>query len=436
MPWAERRRHAWLPSLAGPLAVALGLLPLRGWLTSTDVAMALLLVVAVVAARQGRRPAALATVLGVLLFDVLYVEPYYTLHVHNLDYLLTFGVMLAVGLLISNLSGRLRGQLDRVRHLLKQLRGMFLLARGLPERSSPGAMFDFVGQLLSRQLHSPVTIESEPAADGRQSLPVRDRHRPGVYLCCEAGLYKANRTLLKVAASLLGQALTRARLAGAEQQARLEAELARSRNALLRSLSHDLRTPLASIMGNASMLADPAVRLDAQEYREIAESIYQQSRVLSSHFDKVMELNRVQRQDQIGVQALMPEEVVSAALRRRGSLFDAVHFDIDIDNKAPIHGDDTLLEIALANMLENAVRHGLSPYRLEGRWHGELYDFILTNGKPPQPALPRRDGGAGLGLPICRAVADCHQGSFYLTDGDDGRVAVSHLVWPAWRTQP
>lgn len=432
MPWAKPH---WLPSLAGPLVVALGLLPLRGWLTSTDVAMALLLVVAVVAARQGRRPAALATVLGVLLFDVLYVEPYYTLHVHNLDYLITFGVMLAVGLLIGNLSGRLHGQLNRVRHLLKQQRGMFLLARRLPGHHQPDAMYDFVGQLLSRQLHNPVTIESEPAADGRQSLPVRDRHRSLVYLCCGAGTYKANRTLLKVAASLLGQALTRARLADAGQQARLEAELARSRNALLRSLSHDLRTPLASIMGNASMLADPAVRLDPQEYREIAESIYQQSRVLSSHFDKVMELNRVQRQESLVACALMPEEVVSAALRRRGSLFDTVHFDIDIDNKTSIYGDGTLLEIALANMLENAVRHGLPPYRLEGRWHGELYDFILTNAKPEQPAQPRGDCGTGLGLPICRAVADWHQGSFYLTDNDN-RVAVSHLVWPAWRTQP
>lgn len=435
MPWDKCRRFSWLLSLAAPLVVALGLLPLRGLITNTDVAMALLLVVAVAAARFGRQPAGLATVFGVLLFDVLYVEPYYTLHVHNLDYLLTFGVMLAVGLLISTLSGRLRNQLDRIQHLLKQLRGMFLLARGLPERNSPAAMFDFVGQLLSRQLHSTVTIESEPVDDGRQSLPVRDRHQPRAYLCCEASLYKANRTLLKVAASLLGQALTRARLAGAEQQARLEAELARSRSALLRSLSHDLRTPLASIMGNASMLADPAVRLDEQEYREIAESIYQQSRVLSSHFDKVMELNRVQRQDQLGVQALMPEEVVSAALRRRGNLFDTVHFEFDIDNKAPIHGDDTLLEIALANMLENAVRHGQPPYRLEGCWHGELYDFILTNGNLPQPALPGRDGGAGLGLPICRAVADWHQGSFYLTDSNNGLVIVSHLVWPAWRIQ-
>ncbi|MGP7733074.1 DUF4118 domain-containing protein [Oceanimonas smirnovii] len=435
MLWDNPRLPPWLPSLGGPLLAVVLLLPLRGWLTTTDIAMALLLVVAIIAVRQGSRVASLATVLSVLLFDVLFVEPYYTLHVHNLDYLLTFAVMLAVGLLISRLSGQLRGRLERVRQLLRQLRGMFLLARGLPGHGRPEAMYAFVTQLLTRRLGSPVSIALKPPAAG-EALPVSDKQQVVAYLCCASAPYRANRTLLRVAASLLGQALTRARLAGAEQQARLEAELASGRNALLRSLSHDLRTPLASIMGNASMLADPQVRLEEQEYREIAEAIYQQSRVLSSHFDKVMELNRVQRQDAVVARALMPEEVVSAALRRRGSLFDTVHFDIDIDNKVPIHGDDTLLEIALANMLENAVRHGLPPYRLEGRWHGELYDFILTNGKPVRPVQPRGDGGTGLGLPICRAVADWHQGSFYLTEGDDARVAVSHLVWPAWRTQP
>ncbi|WP_019934139.1 DUF4118 domain-containing protein [Oceanimonas smirnovii] len=434
MLWDNPRLPPWLPSLGGPLLAVVLLLPLRGWLTTTDIAMALLLVVAIIAVRQGSRRASLATVLSVLLFDVLFVEPYYTLHVHNLDYLLTFAVMLAVGLLISRLSGQLRGRLERVRQLLRQLRGMFLLARGLPGHGRPEAMYGFVTQLLTRRLGSPVSIALKPPAAG-EALPVSDKQQVVAYLCCASAPYRANRTLLRVAASLLGQALTRARLAGAEQQARLEAELASGRNALLRSLSHDLRTPLASIMGNASMLADPKVRLEEQEYREIAEAIYQQSRVLSSHFDKVMELNRVQRQDMVVAQALMPEEVVSAALRRRGNLFDPVHFDIDIDNKVPIHGDDTLLEIALANMLENAVRHGLPPYRLEGRWHGELYDFILTNGKPVRPAKPRGDGGAGLGLPICRAVADWHQGSFYLTEDDDARVTVSHLVWPAWRTQ-
>ncbi|ATG76025.1 hypothetical protein CGX12_09185 [Zobellella denitrificans] len=432
MPWDNPRLPPWLVSLGGPLLAVLLLLPLRGWLTTTDIAMALLLVVAVIAVRQGSRRASLATVLSVLLFDVLFVEPYYTLHVHNLDYLLTFAVMLAVGLLISRLSGQLRGRLERVRQLLRQLRGMFLLARGLPGHGRPEAMYEFVTQLLGRRLGSPVSIHPEPPAEG-EALPVFDKQRLVAYLCCATGPYKANRTLLRVAASLLGQSLTRGRLARAEQEARLEAELASGRNALLRSLSHDLRTPLASIMGNASMLADPQVRLGEAEYREIAEAIYQQSRVLSSHFDKVMELNRVQRQEQPSLQVVMPEEVVSAALRRRGNLFDEVRFDFTIDDDTPVQGDATLLEIALANMLENAVRHGQAPFRLEGHWHGELYAFTLSNGCGGRAVRLQRDGGAGLGVPICRAVADLHQGAFYLTESDDGHTMTARLVWPAWR---
>lgn len=434
MPSDNLRFPPWLPGLGGPLLTALLLLPLRRFLTTTDIAMALLLVVSVIAIRLGSRFASLATILSVLLFDLLFVEPYYTLDVHNLDYLLTFSVMLAVGLLISRLSGQLRSQLERVRQLLRQLRVMFLLARGLPGHNRPEDMYQFMTRLLSRRLGHPVSIHSEPPA-GHQALPVRDRQQLAVYLCCPERAYKANRTLLKVAASLLGQSLTRARLARAEQEARLEAELTSGRNTLLRSLSHDLRTPLASIMGNASMLADTQVRLQEEEYREIAEAIYQQSRVLSSHFDKVMELNRVQRQEQPVHQALIPEEVVSAALRRRGALFDTVHFDFSIENATPVQGDATLLEIALANMLENAVRHGLPPFRLEGLWHGELYAFVLHNGCCGPVSRPQSDGNVGLGIPICRAVADLHQGTFYLTENNDGQTMMARLVWPAWRKE-
>ncbi|SNY50040.1 Histidine kinase-, DNA gyrase B-, and HSP90-like ATPase [Arsukibacterium tuosuense] len=331
----------WLLAIAVPLIIVLALLPARALLTTTDVAMLQLLWVTWVAQQTGQRWAIITTVSSVLLLDWFFVTPYYTLYVNHIDYLITFIVMLLLGIFIGRLSGRLRLELARTKKHMRQ-----------------------------RQL-----------------------------------------------------------LAGKTRQARFQAELEHSRAMLLRSISHDLRTPLATIMGASSMLADNELALSASEIREQAANIYRQSSLLSQHFDKVMELSRVQQpQHTLQLATLDVADVVSAAIGRREQLLSNQPMQIELTNTEHCLADSTLLEIALANMLENAVRHGAAPVTVNFS-QADGYNYLSVSNAMAHQSKAQRDSGTGLGTAICKAVMQLHRGQFSLQSQAD-QTMLAQLRWP------
>lgn len=330
-----------LLSVAVPLLLALLLLPARALATTTDVAMLQLLWVTWVAQHAGQRWAVISTASSVLLLNFLFVEPYYTLFVNHGDYVITFVVMLLLGVFIARLSGRLRLEIARAKKHMHQ-----------------------------RQL-----------------------------------------------------------LTGKTRQAKLRAELEHSRAMMLRSLSHDLRTPLATIMGASSMLADQDLLLNEEQIREQATNIYRQSSLLSQHFDKVMELSRVQQmQNSIKLSQVSVTELISDAIARRSTLLSEQTFNLQIIN-SDCHADSTLLEIALANMLENAVKHGNQPISVEfSQQSGQFYLRVL-NRLADTPSI-QRDSGAGLGTAICHAVMHLHNGNFIAAADTNTEQFIASLNWP------
>jgi len=336
-----------LLALAVPVVIALLLLPARALLTTTDVAMLQLLWVTWIAQQAGQRWAVITTVSSVLALDWFFVEPYNTLYVHQIDYLITFIVMLLLGSFIGRLSGRLRIELARAKKHMRQ----------------------------------------------RQLL--------------------VNKT----------------------RQARFQAELEHSRAMLLRSISHDLRTPLATVMGASSMLADSELTLSSDEIREQAANIYRQSSLLSEHFDKVMELSRVQQpQHTLARAELDVADVVSAAISRRAQLLNNQPLQIQLSSSAHCLADSTLLEIALANMLENAVRHGAAPVSVSFNQHNGYYHLRVSNAIAGH-SKAQRDSGTGLGTAICKAVMQLHAGQFSLHSSDN-QTMLAQLRWPATTDTP
>ena len=329
-------------ALVVPAMLALLLLPARTLLNTTDVAMLQLLWVTWVAQQAGQRWAVITTVSSVLLLNWFFVEPYNTLYINHIDYLITFIVMLLLGSFIGRLSGRLRVELARAKKHMRQ-----------------------------RQL-----------------------------------------------------------LAGKNRQARFQAELEHSRAMLLRSISHDLRTPLATIMGASSMLADSELTLSNEEIREQAGNIYRQSGLLSEHFDKVMELSRVQQpQRTLARVELDVADVVSAAISRRAQLLSNKPLQIQLSSNTHCHADSTLLEIALANMLENAVRHGAAPVSVSFHEYNGYYQLGVSNAIASHNKA-QRDSGTGLGTAICKAVMQLHAGQFSLHSSDNQTI-LAQLRWPA-----
>ena len=429
--FAEQRYNS-LQALFAPWLIVC-LLPARVWLTTTDVAMLQLLWITWVAHRCGTRWAIACTVLSVMLLDWFFVLPYYTLNVHHADYLATFAVMLLLGVVISQLSGRLRRQLQRTHNIMSQMRGMFMLAKGLVQRNTFTEQRDFSLKLLQHRLQAEVCwSDSLPTANSstEKVLPLTLLDTTFAWLTMPLVAYERNHTLVNTAVSMLLQIYQRQALEQQSRQAHIRAELERDRAMMLRSISHDLRTPLATIMGASSMLADEQLPLSAEDMRQQAQNIYQQSSILNEHFNKVMELSRVQQPEKL-LQAvdIAVADVISAAIARRSELLQSLDITLDTVTTTRCVCDATLMEIALANMLENAAKHGRSPLTIRCSVIQQQYCLTVENGWQPKKH-GQRDSGTGLGLPICHAVAQLHQGQFTLTSGNSHHATVAQLCWP------
>ena len=212
-------------------------------------------------------------------------------------------------------------------------------------------------------------------------------------------------------------------------QQQLQVELEQQRAVLLRSLSHDLRTPLATIMGASSMLADTELQLSAEQRQQQAQNIYQQSLLLNQHFEKVLELSKAQlMRDSLRISVFSADDLIAGALARRSD--DAGLMPVCLRPEGALQqlsGDLELLEMALANLLENAHRHGAPPYQLVFSAADGYYQLRLHNAAG-EKRQAQRDSGTGLGLRICQTVAALHRGSFVLEQNETGVTAL--LEWP------
>jgi two-component system sensor histidine kinase KdpD len=291
-----------------------------------NIAMVYLLAVVVIALRFSRGAAILSSVLCVAAFDFMFVPPQGTFTVDDVQYLLTFAIMLAVALVISGLMESARRQ-----------------------------------------------------AEARAALA-------------------------------------------------LEAETERIRSTLLASISHDLRTPLAVMTGASSSLAEGGERLSPQERIALAHSIYGQARDMSEQVAKVLQMTRLET----GSIALERDwaairEIAGSVLARLSERLAGHRLIVDLPADLPlVRVDATLIDQALANLVENAARYtpAGTVVQVRGQHRGnELvvsvedfglgiddHDIERVFDKFHRGASAGAGGGVGLGLAICRAIVRLHQG--------------------------
>src|SRR4029077_18713428 len=285
----------------GVVAVATGVsLLLRAHVQSTDIAMIFLLAVVVASSRLPQRASLLACVLSIAAFDFCFVPPYYTFAVSDVRYVLTFGVMLVISLVMSRLTTRIREQAVAAREREERTGALYGMTRELAAERNAADMIRTAPRHLRNTFGSDVLLfpvgedgrlELDPAAGGPPvdekelsiALWVYDHRQLAgagtatvpstewlyLPLVASAGAVgvvgirapdprrfqdPVRRQLLETFSGQVAASLERVRLARASQRAKLETEAERLRTALLSSLSHDLRTPLAGIEGGAGRL--------------------------------------------------------------------------------------------------------------------------------------------------------------------------------------
>ncbi len=323
------RTRAWIgyaSAVGATVACTLAGLAMRPRFDVVNIAMVYVLAVVLIAFRFSRGPATVASVLAVATFDFVFVPPQGAFSVDDLQYVLTFAIVLAVGIVISGLRASVRR-------------------------------------------------EEKARAD-----------------------------------------------------LELEAETERIRSTLLASVSHDRRTPLAVMAGASSTLAERGERMTADERRSLARSIFEQAHEMSEHVAKLLQMTRLESGAiKVARDWATLGEIAGSVLRRLGDRLAQHRVIVELPDDLPLlYVDASLIEQALANLLENAAKH--TPPGTVVRLRAQKRDAdLVVSVEDYGDGIPEKDvervfakfhrgaaepaaGGVGLGLSICRAIVRLHEG--------------------------
>jgi len=356
--------------------------------------------------RLGRGPSVLTTVLNVAAFDFCFVPPRFTFAVSDAQYLVTFAVMLIVGLVSATLMASVRQQTrvaaarERRTALLYAMSRELAATRGIEQLAAvavrhvaevfqceavvllpdqDGRLHLPSGKPLEQSLrHADLAIAQWVADHGREAglgtdtlpaapalyVPLGDAQRDlGVLAVLPEHRRRVSlpeqRHLLETFAGQVGVALERAQLAERTEAVRVAAERESLRNTLLASISHDLRTPLAAIAGAGGTLAAQGEALDQATRQLLARSIETKAREMSELITNVLDLMRFE----VGQVVLRRDwedlgDLVEAAVRELGPRLNAYSVETRIPaNLPPVHVDAMLTVKLFANLLDNVVKY-------------------------------------------------------------------------------
>jgi two-component system sensor histidine kinase KdpD len=439
--------------------------------------------VVAVAVRHGTGPTAAAAVLSVVVVDYLYFPPYFESRVSEPRELMTLGVMLAVGLLISRLTSRIRRQAEAAR--LRELRTatLYSLSRELAQLRRSEEIAGGAARHVAQALGARVVILLRDGAGELLPIPTTDvlvvaaphelavarwagEHGPagagtdteagaaGTYLPLTLGdvtvgvigLVPAepatlrdpvNRQMLETLCGQTAQALHRVQLAHEAQSAELRARTEELRSSLLSSVSHDLRTPLAAVTGAASTLLVRGDLLSSRDRADLAQAIHEEAARLGRLVANLLDMTRLESGALVLKKEWIPlEEPLGAALGQLETQLATRKLEVEIPADLPlVPMDASLVEQLLINLVENALKYAKSgPIEVCGRTTPEGVEITVADRGPGVPAgsegrlfekfyraTPGGGArGAGLGLAICRAIVTAHDGHISVANRDGG----------------
>jgi len=496
---ADRPRARWPGyTWAAATSVAITLLaaPLVGVLELANIVMLFLLGVVGVAMRFGRGPAALSAVINVAAFDYFFVPPRLSFAVSDVQYLVTFSVMLGVGLLVGQLTAGLRFAAGVSTSRERRAQSLFELTRELSaalesaqvvELGAAAVQGHFGGRSLvlvtdtSDRLVIPADPppgfdasvadwtfrQGQPAGLGTATLAAQPWHyvplkapmRVRGVLALEPAqprglLIPEQAQQLDTLARQIAIALERVHYVEVAQQAVVEMESERLRNALLGAISHDVRTPLTALIA----LAESLQTSPSDPQAEMARAIVAQARELNALVNNLLDMARLESGIAGGAVNLRRdwqsvEEVVGAAIRAARPALGDMIVRTELPEDLPlVEFDAVLIERVLVNLLENAAKYGALPIVVAARATPDALELSVRDHGPGLPAaLKGREQtlfekftrgqaesatpGVGLGLAICKAVVSAHGGDVTAANAPDGgaefRVTLPRRTPPA-----
>jgi two-component system sensor histidine kinase KdpD len=466
----------------------------------SNLVMVYLLGIVFVATRFGHGPSVLASVLSVGAFDFFFVEPRYTFAVSDSQYFFTFVVMLLVAMVISRLVVDVRSQAKVAAHRERRAAALYAMSKELMasrdeeeivriavrhvygEFSSRNVILfpDASGRIvypadkgLPESLHGCdldvaqwVFDHDEMAGQGTNTLPgSKAVYFPlagvdkviGVLALLPVNLRRVflpeQRKLLETFIGQIAQAIERVRSADQAKNAHIQVEAERLRNSLLSSISHDLRTPLATIVGSSSTLAEDDETLEPEDRQELSRAICDEALRMSNLVNNILYMARLDA----GVVELNRqwhplEEIIGAVLTRLQQRLEGRPVSVKLPPGLPlVFLDAVMIEQVLFNLLENAARYTPegSPIEIAAVVSSHALTVSVADRGPGIPKGQeqqlfekfyrvqgeRAQSGVGLGLAICRAIIEAHDGYIEAKNRSSGG-AVFSFVLPLERSPP
>ena len=428
----------------GILALASGLGYLFskvGFSEANIIAIYLLAVLLTAMVTSTRSSYVLSAIGSVLVFNFFFTYPQFSLRVYADGAPLTFLIMLIASLTVGTMTDRLKGQTRQSAQAAYRTNLLFETNQMLQKAASDDKIFQTVRTQVAKLLGRHASVLPGVTASGRKDalqypIKVQDRIYGTVIIEGAEPLEAFENSVLL---SILGEcamALENSRNTKEMEDAKLQAEQEKLRANLLRSISHDLRTPLTAISGNAGMLLSDLEKLDSDTIRQMCGDIYDDSAWLTNLVENLLAVTKIKEgRMELKMQPHLIEEIVAEALQHISRKQEEHTITVHHENELLLAKCDARLIIqVIINLVDNAIKY--TPV-------GSHID-ITTTGDQDTIEIRVADNGAGvpdsekekifqmfysgsnpiadcrrslgLGLSLCKSIITAHGGEIAVTD--------------------
>ena len=383
----------------------------------------------------------LSAIGGVLVFNFFFTTPKFSLRVHEHGAPLTFLIMIVAALIVGTLTDRLKSQVKQSTQAAYRTNLLFETSQMLQKATSDDKIFQTVRTQVSKLLDRHASVLPGVTASSRKNalhypIKVQDRVYGTVIIEGSEPLEAFENSVLL---SILGEcalALENSRNTAEKEEAKLQAESEKLRANLLRSISHDLRTPLTAISGNASILLSDSENLDADARNQMYGDIYDDSAWLHNLVENLLAVTKIEEgRMELKTQPQLAEEIVSEALqhisRKRSEHSITVTHE---DELLLAQCDARLIVQTIINLVDNAIKYTPmgSHIWVSTRREESMAVFTVADDGPGvsdqekkqifqmfytgSTAVADSRRSLGLGLSLCKSIVTAHGGTISVSD--------------------
>ncbi|MBQ3194739.1 MAG: sensor histidine kinase KdpD [Oscillospiraceae bacterium] len=412
-----------------------------GFTEANIIAVYLLAVLLTSMATSTRSSYVLSAIGGVLVFNFFFTTPQFSLRVHEHGAPLTFLIMVVAALVVGTLTDRLKSQVKQSTQAAYRTNLLFETSQMLQKAPNDDKIFQTARTQVTKLLGRTVSVLPGVAASSRKNAlryPIKSQEK--IY---GTVIVEGNEPLEafenSVLLSILGDcalALENSRNAREKEEATLRAENEKLRATLLRSISHDLRTPLTAISGNASILLSDGEELDAGTKRQMYEDIYDDSAWLQNLVENLLAVTKIEEgRMELKMQPHLAEEIVSEAMQHISRKASEHHITVEHQNELLLAQCDARLMVqVIINLVDNAIKYTPvgSHILIFTRQEDTEAVFGVSDNGPGIPdgektqvfqmfytgstAVADSRRSLGLGLSLCKSIVAAHGGEITVSD--------------------